>query len=110
MMKNFGVPNMERVDKMINLQFGKYGIKTADERNIILTENVIITKENSKNFGKEFEKVLGYYSNLECALKAYINRALADEDTNINTAELLLDKYEKLHNNITEAIQCTKTS
>ena len=45
---------------MIDLKFGKYGIKTADKLNIVLYELVEVKKEDSPNYGKMSEKVLGY--------------------------------------------------
>lgn len=65
---------------MIDLKFGKYGIKTADKLNIVLYQNVPVTKENSPNFGTVNEKTLGYYSNLEHALNAYVKVAVQDEN------------------------------
>lgn len=93
---------------MIDIKFGKYSIKTADERNIIITETVLVTKEGSKNFGKEVEKVLGYYSNIGSALKAYINKDLADEEVHIETAKCLLEEFESLNNKVEEAVQCIR--
>ena len=41
---------------MIDLKFGKYGVKTADKLNIVLYELVEVKKKNSPNFGKMNEK------------------------------------------------------
>ena len=72
---------------MIDLQFGKYGIKTADRLNIVLYELVENKKEGSKNYGAVSQKILGYYSNLEFALNAYVKVALADDDFNATNVE-----------------------
>ena len=37
---------------MIDLKFGKYGIKTADKLNIVLYELLEVKKKESPNFGK----------------------------------------------------------
>ena len=79
---------------MIDLKFGKYGIKTADKLNIVLYELVEVKKKDSPNYGKTSEKVLGYFSHLEHALNAYTKLAMADDDfnaTNIEEVKVLLN-------------------
>ena len=94
---------------MIDLNFGKYGIKTSDKLNIILYENTTVTKEDSPHFGKPSINNLGYDSSLDGALKAYINLRLADNETNYATAEELLTAYAQLKREITEEVKCLKT-
>lgn len=75
---------------MIDLKFGKYGIKTADRLNIVLYELIENKKEDSKHYGKTYEKVLGYYGKLEHALNAYVKVALVDDELNITSVEELI--------------------
>lgn len=86
---------------MIDLKFGKYGIKTADKLNIVLYELLEVKKKESPNFGKMSEKVLGYYSHLEHALNAYIKLAMADDDFNATSIEevkvLFIEIKEQIH-------------
>lgn len=76
---------------MIDLKFGKYGIKTADKLNIILYELVENKKEDSKNYGEIREKVLGYYGELEHALNAYVKIAMADDDFNATSVKEIVN-------------------
>ena len=85
---------------MIDLNFGKYGIRTADKLNIVLYENVINQKPESENFGSVSRKTLGYYHSLQQALQAYSRFALADETAN-NVTELL-EAISRLENTIKE--------
>ena len=41
---------------MIDLKFGKYGIKTADKLNIMLYELLEVKKKDSPEYGKIKEK------------------------------------------------------
>lgn len=72
---------------MIDLRFGKFGIKTADKLNIVLYKLVEVKKKDSPNFGKMSEKVLGYFSHFEHALNAYAKVAMADDDFNATSIE-----------------------
>ena len=65
---------------MVDIKLGKYGIKTADRLNLVLYVEGTISKPGSKNFGSVSTKILGYYSNLEQALNAYVNTVIADEE------------------------------
>lgn len=83
---------------MIDLKFGKYGIKTADKLNIVLYELVENKKEDSKNFGEIREKVLGYYSELEHALNAYVRLSYMSDETStkdLNEVKVLLNDIKK---------------
>lgn len=86
---------------MIDLKFGKYGIKTADKLNIMLYELLEVKKKDSPNFVKISEKVLGYFSHLEHALNAYVKVTVADDDFNATSIEevkvLLTEIKEKIH-------------
>ena len=86
---------------MIDLKFGKYGIKTADKLNIVLYELLEVKKKDSPNYGNMTEKVLGYFSHLEHALNAYAKVAMADDDFNATSIEevkvLLTELKEKIH-------------
>lgn len=92
---------MEKVNKMLNLRFGKYGIKTADKLNIVLYELVEVKKKESPEYGKLKEKVLGYFSHLEHALNAYVKVAMADDDFNATSVEevkeMLTALKEQIH-------------
>lgn len=85
---------------MIDLKFGKYGIRTADKLNIILYELVENKKEDSKNYGEVREKVLGYYGELEHALNSYTKIAMADDDFNATTVEEVKDAIYTLKHGI----------
>lgn len=87
---------------MIDLKFGKYGIKTADKLNIVLYQNIPVTKENSPNYGTFREKVLGYYSNLEHALNAYVKVAVQDEDYVATNVTEVLNMLESIKQEIKE--------
>lgn len=86
---------------MIDLKFGKYGIKTADKLNIVLYELVEVKKKESTEYGKIKEKVLGYFSHLEHTLNAYVKVTVADDDFNATSIEevkvLLTEIKEKIH-------------
>ena len=85
---------------MIDLHFGKYGIKTADRLNIVLYEKVENTKPESKNFGKISEKVLGYYSRLEDAINANVKTVMADDSWNITSIEETIRAINFIQNSI----------
>lgn len=86
---------------MIDLKFGKYGIKTADKLNIVLYEIGEVKKKDSPNYGNMTEKVLGYFSHLEHALNAYVKVALVDDDFNATSVEevkvLLTEIKNQIH-------------
>lgn len=44
----------------------------ADTNNYTLTEKTIVQDENSKNYGKEIFKDIGYYPTIEMALNGYM--------------------------------------
>lgn len=91
---------------MIDLKFGKYGIKTADRLNIVLYELIENKKEDSKNYGKTYEKVLGYYSGLEHALNAYVKIAMADDDLDLVSVDVILCALNTIRYSIRE--QCNR--
>ena len=85
---------------MIDLRFGKYGIKTADRLNIVLYENIENKKEDSPNYGKTSQKVLGYYGELEHALNAYVKVAMADDELTFKTVEELIKEIDLIRHSI----------
>ena len=95
---------------MIDLKFGKYGVKTADKLNIVLYELVKVKKKDSPNYGKMSEKVLGYYSHLEHALNAYVKLAMADDDFNATSIEevkeMLTELKEQIHSECARIEKC----
>lgn len=85
---------------MIDLNFGKYGIRTADKLNIVLYENVENKKEGSENYGKISQKVLGYYSRLEHALNAYVKMAIADDNFNATSINEVIAAIKDIEHTI----------
>lgn len=88
---------------MVDLRFGKYGVRTFDKLNIVLYQNIPVTKADSKNFGQINQKTLGYYSDLEQALNAYVKVAVQDEDHIATDVTQVLDMLKAIQQNIKEA-------
>ena len=49
---------------------------SADSMNIILHQRKVNQKEGSKNCGKEYCSVIGYYGSVDSLLKALINKQI----------------------------------
>lgn len=91
---------------MIDLRFGKYGVRTFDKLNIVLYQNIPVTKADSPNYGKVNEKTLGYYSNLEQALNGYVKVAVQDEDYVATNVTEVLDMLKTIQQDIKETKIC----
>ena len=79
----------------------KYEIKSTDERNVVLIENKINDKKNSGNYGKIYDKTVGYYSNTSEALKGLIKKeingtGLIDYETIVNKINELYEYVDKV--------------
>ena len=77
---------------------GNFRIKT-DENNFILYTIEFYGKD-SKNEGDTYEKVQGYYGNLNSALKGYLKHNLRKHCDNIDSIHMLIAKLESIENKI----------
>lgn len=69
----------------------------SDPRNVILVENKI--SENKK----EYESTIGYYGNIEGALKGYLKYKInTSEATTLNE---ILDEIKEIHNTIDKLLE-----
>lgn len=73
----------------------------SDESQFVLKELSTIQDEKSKNFGRETQMVLGYYSTLEQSLsgleKILSRRAIKIKDYTLKEA---IEELQKIHNEI----------
>jgi hypothetical protein len=73
----------------------------SDESQFVLKELSTIQDEKSKNFGRETQMVLGYYSTLEQSLsgleKILSRRAIKIKDYTLKEA---IEELRKIHNEI----------
>lgn len=83
---------------MINIKLGEYGIKTSDKLNIVLVQYKTVQDVKSKNYGNTTEKVLGYYSTLEQALRGYTK--LTENTCNANSINALLAELKAINSRI----------
>ncbi len=85
-----------------------YGIG-ADEFNIILYQRKVNQKEDTKNFGKEYYSVIGYYPSIDSLLKALINKQIQlsiPEQTTLESLVCSVETYVSLlHDNVVEVVK-----
>ena len=85
-----------------------YGIG-ADDFNIILYQRKVNQKEDTKNYGKEYYSVVGYYSSVESVLKALINKQIQLSISEQTTLESLVNSVETyvslLHDNVVQVVK-----
>ena len=72
---------------------------TADTHCYTLQEKTIIKDENSKNYGNEIYKDLGYYVTIESAIKGMIKILTREymSKKEVNTLKELQEKIEELY-------------
>ena len=78
-----------------------YGIG-SDEFNIVLYQRKVNQKEETKNFGKEYYSVIGYYSSVESLLNGLINKEIQinlAEQTSLESLKNSVETYVNLLKN-----------
>ena len=82
---------------------------SADSMNIILHQRKVNQKEGSKNYGKEYYSVIGYYPSVESLLKALINKQIQINLAEQTTLESLVCSVETyvslLHDNVVKVVK-----
>jgi uncharacterized protein (DUF927 family) len=81
-----------------------YGIG-SDEFNIILYQRKVNQREDTKNFGKEYYSVIGYYSSVESLLKGLINKQIQINLAEQTTLESLVNSVETYVNLLKNDVQ-----
>ena len=85
-----------------------YGIG-SDEIHFILYQRKVNQKEGSKNYGKEYYSVIGYYPSVESLLKALINKQIQLSIPEQTTLESLVNNVETyvslLHDNVVKVVK-----
>lgn len=76
----------------MNIRLGEYGIRTLDKLQVVLYEIKTVKKEESENYGKEREMVLGYYGNTGTALKGLYELLIRRSEA--STAKELLEAFK----------------
>ena len=98
---------MKQVRQMIQLN-EDYAL-SADSMNIILYQRKVNQKEGSKNYGKEYYSVIGYYPSVESLLKALINKQIQLSISEQTTLESLVNSVETyvslLHDNVVQMVK-----
>ena len=89
----------------------KYYIN-ADNKNYILQEKGIVKNEDSKNFGKEVFKDLGYFNSLDSVYHYVVNLKIKQyiSKDKINTLEQLTNKIKRIEKDITNQFNMSKRS
>ena len=67
---------------------------SADDMNILLHQRKVNQKEGTKNYGKEYYSVVGYYSSVESVLKALVNKQIQLSISEQTTLESLVNSVE----------------
>jgi len=82
---------------------------SADSMNIILHQRKVNQREGTKNYGKEYYSVVGYYSSAESVLKALINKQIQLSISEQTTLESLVNSVETyvslLHDNVVKVVK-----
>ena len=82
---------------------------SADSMNIILHQRKVNQKEGSKNYGKEYYYVIGYYPSVESLLKALINKQIQlsiPEQTTLESLVCSVETYVSLlHDNVVQMVK-----
>lgn len=86
-----------------------YGIG-SDEFNIILYQRKVNQKEDTKNFGKEYYSVIGYYSSVESLLKGLINKQIQINLAKQTSLESLKNSVETYVNLLRDDVQLVVNS
>jgi len=98
---------MKQVRQMIQLN-ADYAL-SVDSMNIILHQRKVNQREGTKNYGKEYYSVVGYYSSAESVLKALINKQIQLNISEQTTLESLVNSVETyvslLHDNVVKVVK-----
>ena len=82
---------------------------SADDMNILLHQRKVNQKEGTKNYGKEYYSVVGYYSSAESLLKALINKQIQLSISEQTTLESLVNSVETyvslMHDNVVKVVK-----
>ena len=82
---------------------------SADDMNIIIHQRKVNQKEGTKNYGKEYSFVVGYYSSVESVLKALINKQIQlsiPEQTTLESLVCSVETYVSLlHDNVVKIVK-----
>ena len=82
---------------------------SADSMNILLHQRKVNQKEGSKNYGKEYYSVIGYYSPVESLLKSLINKQIQlsiPEQTTLESLVCSVETYVNLlHDNVVKVVK-----
>ena len=82
---------------------------SADDMNILLHQRKVNQKEGTKNYGKEYYSVVGYYSSVESVLKALANKQIQLSISEQTTLESLVNSVETyvslLHDNVVKVVK-----
>ena len=82
---------------------------SADDMNILLHQRKVNQKEGTKNCGKEYYSVVGYYSSVESVLKALINKQIQLSISEQTTLESLVNSVETyvslMHDNVVQVVK-----
>ncbi len=98
---------MEQIRQMIQLN-EDYAL-SADSMDIFLLQRKVNQKEGSKNYGKEYYSVIGYYPSVESLLKALINKQIQlsiPEQTTLESLVCSVETYVSLlHDNVVKVVK-----
>ena len=104
MHKPLGEQTMEQM-----IQLSEDYALSADSMNIILYQRKVNQKEGSKNYGKEYYSVIGYYGSVDSLLKALINKHIQLSIPEQTTLESLVNSVETyvslLHDNVVKVVK-----
>lgn len=88
----------------INIEYAgdKYAIDITEESYNLIKYGTV-ADENSKNFGQQTEKVLGYFSNVSSAVRRIIKSSLANQGGEISLKEYV-ERIEKATEELTKSV------
>ena len=78
---------------------------SADSMNIILHQRKVNRKEGSKNYGKEYYSVIGYYGSIDSVLRALINKQIQVNLAEQTSLESLINSVETYVNLLRDDVQ-----
>ena len=82
---------------------------SADDMNILLHQRKVNQKKGTKNYGKEYYSVVGYYSSVESVLKALINKQIQlsiSEQTTLESLVCSVETYVSLlHDDVVKVVK-----
>jgi putative heme degradation protein len=87
----------------MNIRIDKYGIETLDRLQVVLVEYKTVQDENSKNYGQETKKILGYFGDTGLAMYRLYELMVRESDAQ-SVAELI-KAFESSKQAVTEMIE-----